>query len=151
MAALSESLQISVVGESNSVQLVANSADTYFRGAVVYIDTDGGCQVAADGSDLIVGICPREQTVAAGGLVEVIVSGCVWLPLTSNLAASDEGLMLHMDVGGLTDNPDDADSTAGNAAAAGDVSIGRILRFTATQTLIRLEPLKEYADLVGWV
>ncbi len=149
MAALAESLQISVVGESISVQLVANAADTYYRGACVYIDNAGGCQVTGASGDVIGGICPREQTVAAGDLVEVIVSGCVWLPLTSNLAATDEGLMLHMDVAGLTDNPDDADSTAGNAAAAADVSIGRILRFTAAQTLIRLEPMQAH-DGTAW-
>ncbi len=153
MAALDEDAQISTVGEGISVQLVANAADTYYRGAVVFIDTGGGAQVTAAAADAVAGICPRQQTVAAGDLVEVIVHGAVWIPTPSGVAsAAEENLALMMPIGAATDNPADADSSAiGAGLQANDMLIGRILRYTTANCLVLLQPTKLWSATLGWV
>lgn len=138
MAALAADVNGSLVGNYRSAQFVANAADTYFRGSIVYADTLGGCQVTAATNDRVLGYSPRNQVVAAGDLVEVVTSGQVWLPVGTGITASDEGEILVNDGPVDSDNPADMKAAGDITLAAADAAIGRIKRVTATQMLVEL-------------
>lgn len=139
MAALANDINISTYGTAViTVPLSANAADTYYRGAVVWTDTGGGCQVTAAAGDRVAGICPYQQVIAtAGDPVEVIIFGCVVFPSITGVAAADEGNNLIFDADGtLSDNIDDADSTEGTTEAANDACVGRIYRVTSSNVYV---------------
>ena len=65
--------------------------------------------------------------------------GVMWVPAITGIAATDEGNTLIFDAGTPpTDNIDDADSSEGITEAAGDMRVGRILRYTAARTLVMI-------------
>jgi hypothetical protein len=142
MAALTgDAAYCSSVGDTTEVGFSANAADTYYKGALVFIDTGGGVQVVPAAGDMCIGISPSQQVIAAASdEVQVLVRGLVWLPVGSGIAAADEGDMLIMDISATqSDNPADCIS-AGDATglAANDIAIGRILRATSTKMLIHI-------------
>lgn len=140
MAALAADLNVSAVGVNICVPMSANAADTFYKGAVVFIDASGGVQVTWSAGDRPIGISPKQQiTTAAGDLVEVCVFGVFWVPAITGIAAADEGNTLIFDTNAPpTDNIDDADSSEGITEAAGDMRVGRVLRYTASRTLVMI-------------
>ena len=149
MAALTQDLNISTLGEPVYAKLSANAADTYYQGAVVWVDVAGGVQVTAASAGAVattdrpIGICTKKQVVtAAGQEVEVLVKGFVWFPLATNVTVVDEGGILCFDADVLidTDNPQDAWGAASVAGAVAicDAAIGIIKRVTATQMLVHI-------------
>lgn len=139
MAALAANLNISTLGTPITVPLIANATDIYYRGAVVFIDAAGGAQVTWAAGDRPIGICPKYISATAGDTIPVVVFGVIWFPAITGIAASDEGNTLLFDADTPpTDNIDDADSSEGIAEAAGDMRVGRILRYTAAQTLVMI-------------
>lgn len=142
MAALAADVQCSTAGKTTNVQLSCNAADTFYKGAIVFVDTGGGAQVTWAAGDRPVGICPYKQTTtAASQEVEVIVEGLVWLPLGTNIAAADEGDLLLLDADGTTtDNPGDMVAAGDITIAAGDMVIGRIVRVTSSAMLVNINP-----------
>jgi hypothetical protein len=145
MAVLAADQNISTVGPVTITPHSANAADTYFRGAIVFIDVDGGVQVtnATDAADRCLGISPKQQSpTAAGDIVQVITCGNVWLPVGTNIAAADEGdFAVGDDSGTITDNPGDIVAAGDITPEAGlDTCLGKILRVTSTQMLIAISP-----------
>jgi hypothetical protein len=144
MAALAADTNGSIVGTPVIAKFSANAADTFYRGAIVYIDTAGGAQVTYATGDRPLGISPKNQVIAAAAdEVEVLIEGLVWLPVGAAVAAADEGELLIADVSATpTDNPADmvsfGDTVASDVLADNDAVVGRILRVTATQMLVRI-------------
>jgi len=137
MGVLTADLNVSGVGPQITLPFVANAADTYYRGAIVWIDTAGGVQVTWGAGDRAIGYSPKKQTPAVGDLVEVVVFGAAWFPAITGVAAGDEGNTIVFDADTPpTDNIDDADSGEGITEAAGDIRVGRIMRYTASKTLV---------------
>lgn len=146
MASLAADVNVSVLGVPVYGGFSCNAADTFYQGAIVYIDTGGGCQVTWATGDRPLGICTKQQvTTAASEIVEVLIDGYVWLPVGTAIAAADEGDYLIADVSATpTDNPADmvgyGDTVASDVLADNDAVVGRILRVTATQMLVRIGP-----------
>ena len=142
MAVLAADINISAVGNTRNTQFSANGADTYYKGAVVFIDTGGGLQALPAAGDRCAGVIPYQQTVtAASDEVEVIVEGLVWMPLGLNITAANEGGILFVNMDGtLSDNVADMPSAIDITIAENDIAIGRILRVTSTRMLIGLTP-----------
>lgn len=144
MAVLSADLYIEpIVGSGAIVQIpLTGAADIVYRGALVYLDAvAGGCFVAGyAANDMILGYSPKKQTIAAtGDPVEIVIGGACWFPAITGIAVTDTGQTLNMDVAGLTDNIDDSDTEAGNNVAATDCRVGKVLRYTATRTLVLVD------------
>ena len=154
MAALAADVNVSFIGSYKSVPLSANAADTYYKGAIVYIDTGGGVQVTAAAGDRPVGIVPYKQVItAAAQSVEVVVDALVWLPVGTNIAAADEGDYLVNDGPTDTDNPADLVAGLDITAAANDAVVGKILKVTSTQMLVSIHPSFTghlYVATAGW-
>ncbi len=128
MALVSADVNVETIGPIASMGFSANAADTYFRGAIVWIDTGGGAQVGTMGAgDVPLGISLKNQVIAtAGDEVEVCIAGLVGLPTA--LAATDEGGRIGFDAGTITDNIADAVMISGLTIADNDVILGRLLR-----------------------
>ena len=138
MAALAADLNTESFGNYISIPMSANAADTFYQGAVVFVDNAGGVQVTWAASDRPIGISPKKQvTTGAGDLVEVVIFGCIAFPSITGVAAADEGNTLVFDADTPpTDNIDDADSSEGTTEAAGDMRVGRIMRVTSSQCFV---------------
>jgi len=150
MAALTGDLNISTYGDVLLAPMIANDADTYFQGAIVYYDEAGGVQVTHAAGDRVCGISLKQQTVAAGDEVQVCIKGLIWFPAITTIAATDEGHRLQWDLGDTpTDNIDTCDSSLSMTEAAGDLSVGWIIRYTAARTLIYISPGITGAESVG--
>ena len=142
MANLAADINIDTFGPVTEVPFSANAAATYYRGAIAFVDTAGGVQVGTQGiGDRPIGVVLRQQVIAAiADQVEVCIAGVVAFPVSSQLAAADEGNIVFFDSSGtLTDNIDDAifDSTDQEAPAANDCIVGKLLRVTSTQMFIQ--------------
>jgi len=155
MAALSADVRCRIVGNNYIVDgFSANAADTFYKGAVVWIDAAGGVQATVADGDRILGISPKQQVIAAAGdLVEVVVFGLVWLPVGTNITAADEGSVCCNDASASqTDNP--ADLYAASAItleAAKDSALGVIKRVTATEMQVLIGPFtSQVANAAGW-
>ena len=121
----------------------ANSADIFYRGAVVFIDTAGGVQCLPEKGDRALGVIPYQQTTtAAGDEIEVIVQGNIWMPLGAGpIAVTDEGDILIVDEGTtLSDNVDDMPSAIVTTLEADDIAVGRIMRVKSDKMLIGISP-----------
>ena len=120
----------------------ANAADTFYRGAVVFVDTAGGVQVTAAAGDRCKGVVLKQQVIAAvGDQVEVMIRGIVAFPAKAAVVAADEGSNMLLDASAtLTDNIADAcfDSNEALTEAANDTVLGRIERVTSSQMFIHL-------------
>ena len=140
MAILAQDINVSVLGQPVYAALSCNAADIHYQGAIVWIDTLGGAQVTGAAADRVVGICTKQQTTtAAGQEIEVLVSGYVWMPIGSGIAAADEGeLLVHDDSDAYTDNPADFKAAGDLTLAANDAAVGKIVRVTSTQMLIEI-------------
>lgn len=155
MAALAANTNCSFVGNPCIVKLTANAADTYYKGAIVYVDTGGGAQVTYAAGDRPVGISTKEQTVSAGDSVEVMVDGFAWLPIGTNIAAADEGELLVNDAngaGGNTDNPADMEAAGDITPAANDACVGVIKKVETARMLVHIGPRTGdlYVATAGW-
>lgn len=155
MALLAADVNISFVGPVTIAPLVANIADTYFQGSLVSSVAAGNVTCVSATAQSPMGISPKQQVVAAGGLVEVVVSGLVWMPLGSAITIADEGDILVYDTSAATtsDNPADTVSGLDITAATGDGIWGRIIRCTSTQMLIEFGSLTgtQWSTLGGWL
>ena len=144
MAALAADINVSTVGTPTLYKFAANGADTYYRGAIVFIDTGGGVQVVPAAGDLPLGISTKQQVIAAAAdLVEVMVEGWAWLPIGTGVAADDEGTRLTLDISATqSDNAADwiPEADAGGGLAANDISLGIIKKVETTRMLIKFAP-----------
>lgn len=143
MGVLTADINLSTVGKVITAPFSANAADTFYRGAIVFTDADGGVQVTyAATLDRCLGISPKTQvTTAAADVVEVIIYGALWVPIGSGISAADEGDYLMVDASETSsDNVADAVSLTDMTQAQHDMVLGQILRVTATQMLIFLSP-----------
>jgi hypothetical protein len=124
------------------VGLSANGADTFYRGALVHVDTGGGVQSVPAAGDRCIGISPEKQvTKTAGDTVQVIVDGLVWLPIGSGISVADEGDFLVMDISAqLTDNPTECKALADITPVQNDCVIGQILKVETSRMLIAIIP-----------
>lgn len=153
MAALSADILARPQGSVHMRSGLANAADTYYRGAIVYIDTGGGVQVTAAAGDRPIGICTRKQVVSAGDRVEFVWFGVIRLPLGSGIAAADEGDLLVNDGPTDTDNPADMVAAGDITPAANDACIGKILEVGSNYMDIAITPGLTgmlYVATVGW-
>lgn len=143
MAALANDVNCSTVGHIITAPFSANAPDTYYRGSIVFTDAAGGVQVTyAATADRVLGLSPKKQVIAAAAdIVEVIIHGCVWVPVGSSIAAADEGDLIMVDASATSsDNPADTVSFTDMTEAQHDMVLGQILRVTASQMLIFLTP-----------
>ena len=139
MAVLAADKNVSSIGASTITGFAVNVADTYYRGAIVYVDTGGGSQVVPVAGDRCLGISPKKQVLATTDLAEVLVSGVIWLPVGTAVEAEDEGDLLILDISATqSDNPSDLVSAGDTTLGADDVAVGTILKVTATQMLVRI-------------
>jgi len=139
MAAMTADAYCSTVGNITTLQFKAN-ADTFYQGAICYADSAGEVQPTYASGDVAIGISPIQQVAAQDTEVKLIVAGAVWLPVGTSIAAADEGDWLCNDGPADTDNPADMESAGDLTLAAGDMIIGKIMRVTASQMLIWLDP-----------
>lgn len=154
MAALAADINIETLGDVVIGTFSANGADTFYQGALVYIDAGGGVQVVPAGTDRFLGISIKKQVIAAAtDEVEVLIDGYVWVPVGTGIAAEDEGDPLIMDItAATTDNVADcvsAQPEGDTVLGADDIYIGRILRVTATQMLISIGHKGLTGDIVA--
>ena len=142
MAVLAADANVETVGHATKCSFSANGADTFYRGAVLYADTGGGVQLVPAAGDQIVGIVAQQvTTTAAGDEVEAYVDGVFWMPVGTNITAADEGTRIVNDMDSTqSDNVADFVSQADITVVANDQSLGYILRVTATQMLIKVQP-----------
>lgn len=163
MAALSADVHIPHKGTPTKISLPATGADTFYAGALVFIDVSnntGQVQVASlAATDVLAGICAKQvTTTAAGDLVEVYIDGVHALPLSA-VAATDVGSFAVCDINGTwTDNPADVVAAVDITLATNDVLVGPIIGQNTDETdkwWVRLTPGYVY-DLalgtggIGW-
>ena len=140
MGALTADLNMSTFGDVVTLGLYANVAETYYRGSLVFADAAGGVQKTPDGTDYFVGISPSKQVIAnVGDSVEVVVEGFVELPIPTGLAATDEGILFYVDVGGtLSDNIADCVVQTDTAIANADTIVGRVFKYNTTTCIFKI-------------
>lgn len=140
--ALAGDINVSTIGSPVKATFSCNAALTFYRGALVYIDTGGGVQILPAAGDRCVGISPKKQvTTAAGQEVEVYVKGLFWLPLGDSIAVTDEGDLLVMDLGSVQSDDIGVSESAGHATlATTDIIIGQILRVKTAAMLVAITP-----------
>ena len=129
MALVSADVNVETEGSIRLFGFSANAADTYFRGAIVWVDTGGGVNAGTMATgDFPIGVCLKRQVIAtAGDEVEVCIDGVIGLPTA--LAVTDEGFTLGFDASGtITDNIADAVLLSGLTLADDDTILGRLLR-----------------------
>lgn len=159
MAALTADVHIPHKGTPTKIELPATGADTFYAGALVWLDVSnntGQVQVASIAAgDVVVGIC-AEQTVttAAADLVPIYVDG-VWALAVSATAATDVGAYACFDIDGTaTDNEADAVNSADITLAANDVLLGTIIGQNQEETgrwWVKFTPGALYSTTLGWV
>lgn len=142
MAALTGDINCTTLGTPDKATFSANGADTFHRGAIVWIDTGGGVQSVPAAGDRVLGIsCRKQVTTAAGQEVEVYVEGEFWVPVGANITASDEGDYLMADADGtFTDNFSDTVSATDITIAENDAVVGQILRMKTGVMLVSITP-----------
>ena len=146
MAVLAADINVSTFGTPTKLSFSANVADTYFKGAVVFIDDAGGVQVVPAAGDRCAGIASKNQVIAtAADEVEVYVDGYFEMPLGTNIAAADEGNFIGLDIG--TTQSDNIADFVSLEIAADDVAIavndcvlGRIIRVKAASMIVCIHP-----------
>jgi len=138
MAAMTADVNVETIGNIVTMTYSANAADTFYRGACVWIDTGGGAQCTAAAGDVPIGISLKNQVIAAiGDPVEVMIQGIVALP--TGLAVTDEGGRIGFDAGTLTDNVNaDAVMLSGLTLADNDVILGKLVRVWNSKGYIQL-------------
>jgi len=163
MAALANDAQVSQLGSSAvKITLPCVKADTFYSGAVVWLDVSGDTgQVQVDSiaaGDRIAGICAKQQTTtAAADEVEIYVGGIWEMPCAAGVTATDVGYWLVHDIGATqTDNPADlvASVDASNGLEANDACMGLILGLPSTaRVIVNCGVLQGsiYSATLGWV
>ena len=126
MAVLAADIIVHTIGTPIKISLSANAADTYYKGAMVFIDADGGCQVVPEAGDRFVGLsCKNQVVTAAAQEVEVYCWGLFWVPVGTDIAAADEGELLIQDIDATqSDNIADCVSATDATEAENDQIIG---------------------------
>jgi hypothetical protein len=141
MGVLTADLYTEIVGPFVEAPFLSNGADTYYQGALVYIDTGGGVQALNAAADRFLGVILKQQTVAAAEEVSVMIWGHIWLPLAANIAAEDEGDPVGMDDATGSDNIADGQSMGPEGDVGldeDDIFIGRILRVNSPRMLVAI-------------
>ena len=158
MAALTKDSIFRYLGNPVKMSFSSNQAATapFYAGSLVYIDTAGGVQSVPAVADIFIGISPKQQAVAIGAEVEVLVDGIFLLPLGGSITAANEGDVLIHDVSATqSDNPTDTAAYAATTVAVGgssDQIIGDILRVTTEGMWVKLTPgktIKTDAGIIG--
>jgi len=160
MAALTADVHIPHLGPSpDKLSFPATGADTFFAGALVWLDISnntGQVQVAsiADG-DIIAGICAKQvTTTAAGDLVELYING-TWALAVGSMVATDIGSAVVSDISGtITDNEADLVAAVDITIGAGDVLVGLSKAINTEETTRIWTELNlgwRYSATLGWV
>lgn len=161
MAALAADVHIPHKGniEDWKISLPATGADTFYAGALAFIDVSnntGQIQVASlAAGDVLAGIVAKQTvTTAAADLVEIYVGG-LWALAVGGVAATDVGAFAVADVDGtLTDNEADLVASVDITIAANDILVGPIIGQNQEETgrwWVRLTPGYIYSATLGWV
>lgn len=142
MGALTGDVYVTTIGAADRAGFSANGADTFYKGALVFIDTNGGVQSVPAAGDRCLGVSAFKQvTTVAGQEIEVFFEGLFWVPLGSGITAADEGDYLMMTAAGtLSDNFADTVSATDVPIDVNDLIIGQIVRVKAASMLIGIEP-----------
>ena len=131
MATRTADLPCSFMGVPTPFSVKVTSAETWYKGSLIYQLAAGGCTKTWAASLPFIGISPHGQTIAAGGEGLIFMGPFVWkVPdTTAGLAVTDEG----DDMGAIAagDNwLDVVKYTTGTGANTASM-IGRLLRFVS--------------------
>lgn len=121
-------------------------ADTFYKGALVFIDTGTGLAVTdgiSDG-DVFVGFAVENKVAAIGDFIEVAIDG-VWTFTNSKMAIAESGENLIHDNSGDSNNPADLDSATGITEESGiDQFIGTILHTDGVTVTVNLNVIAQF-------
>jgi hypothetical protein len=146
--ALANDTNMVTEGEALIASVRAAKADTFYRGACVLFErSSGGATVgyaqvdSFAAGDRLAGICIKKQeSLALGDRILILVGGLVWLPLGAGVTVANVGTKLVGLIASTTDDPATCTPDTAGALADGDWQVGRILDVTATMMLIDLDP-----------
>lgn len=145
MATRTTDMSCSFIGNPIPIGLLFTSAETLFKGSMIFGLAAGNCTKTWATTLPFVGFSPFGQTVAAGGVGIVYVGSYIAvLPQpTAAIAATAEHEAVGMGAAG--DNWMDAViSPLGAGATAGDSLIGRVLRITSTEVYLAVKSMDVY-------
>ena len=139
MAVLANDLHVAHMSEGVGAPCLmtvkAVGADTFFAGALVYLDSSTGkAQVVPETGDRFYGICAKQVVAtAADDRVDVYVGG-IWLLPVVGAEEDDCGELICSDISAPTDNPADLVSFGDLTPATNDIAIGRAISLDFDQT-----------------
>lgn len=135
MAALTADINISTDGDITITPVKADAADVFYQGAICWADLDASGDAIVGSiaaGDRVLGVCMKYVNAADGDLIPILVGGCIWFPAITGIDATDVGSLITFDAGTLTDNIDDADSSAALTLAANDAAVGKLIRYDSS-------------------
>jgi len=122
MGDLTADVQLFHSGTVDFIHVPVLAADTYYKGALVFWDATSGL-ATTDGiadDDIFIGICAKQQVIAAASdLVEVAISG-IWEFLNSNAAIAESGEIVFHDNSADSNSPADLDTATGITEESGE-------------------------------
>jgi hypothetical protein len=155
--ALTADLNVSTEGVPKIASVQVDQADTWYRGALIWVDLTNGLATCANmlSGDRILGICTKKQTTtAANQKIDIMVGGLIWLPKAAGTGIADIGDWLNWNAGtALTDDPTALQSATDATLAAPDAKVGQILDvdLTLLMVLVNLKPGTVYSATLGWI
>jgi len=159
MAALTNDLDLHLIGYANKVGVPCSAADVFYAGAMVFstaLAEEGattGCLPISAASRVFMGLVATPiTTTAAGQFVEIWVNGVFVVPTNGVIVVADMGKNLVL-TGAVqatsTDNIQDA--VVNTAILVTENLIGQILNVDAAGNYsVQLKVNAGVTDLVGW-
>lgn len=137
MGLMTADFNVSFRGNPVAIPLVSTSAETWYRGSLIFQLLAGGVSKAYASGGLtgtpFIGISPFQQTIAAGGQGIVYVGPfiAIFPDTTAGLAVGDEGDDIGMATNGSDNWKDCVKYTTGIGADKAAL-IGNLVRFVST-------------------
>lgn len=127
-------------GALQKLSVQCDTADIFYKGAIVWQKAAGYATVAPAAGDRPIGICAHQVTTTAQGqLVDVYTQGVFSFPLGTGVTIADTGGRLIYDVSSaITDNPSDTVSAEDTTLAVNDATVGRILDVINSRAIVQI-------------
>ena len=159
MAALTNDLDLHLIGYANKVGVPCSAADVFYAGAMVFstaLAEEGattGCLPISAASRVFIGIVATQKTTtAAGQFVEVFTDGVFVVPANGAIVAADMGKNLILDAAVQATSTDNIqDAIVSVAILVTENLIGQILNVDASGNYsVQLKTNAGICDIVGW-
>lgn len=127
-------------GALQKISVQCDTADIFYKGAIVWQKAAGYATVAPSAGDRPIGICCAQVTTTAQGqLVDIYTQGLFSFPLGTGVTIADTGGRLIFDVSSaITDNPADTVSAEDTTLAANDATVGRIMDVINSRAIVQI-------------